>query len=132
MLGFAGIILTHGNKVMMFKRALSLYKFGGYWSIPSGHREEGETPRECAIRETFEETQIVSPDSETNLVEEVDTGNGIFYVYHWHMNELQTPVLDFEHTEYGLYENIDQLTPIQPEMKKIIDGILNDIQKTNR
>ena len=31
------------------------------WEIPAGHREDNETPKECAIRELYEETgQIVS------------------------------------------------------------------------
>ena len=132
MLGFAGIILTYRDKVMMFKRSSEVYKFANYWSIPSGHREEGETPKECAIRETFEETKIQATYEQVNLITEIDTGSGIFYIFHWHMDELILPVLDFEHTEYELYENIDGLGPVQPEMRHIIDKVLNDIQTTNR
>jgi len=133
LLGFAGIIITYNKTVMMFKRSPKLHKFGGYWSIPSGHREEGETPKECAIRETFEETQIIIKDSNAvNLVQELDTGNGVFYIYHWCMDNLKKPILDFEHTEWGMLPSIDSLTPIQPEMKKIIDVILDDIQKIDR
>jgi bis(5'-nucleosidyl)-tetraphosphatase len=31
---------------------------GGKWSFPKGHREDGETNLECALRETVEETGL--------------------------------------------------------------------------
>jgi 8-oxo-dGTP pyrophosphatase MutT (NUDIX family) len=31
---------------------------GGKWSFPKGHREDGETNLECALRETIEETGL--------------------------------------------------------------------------
>ena len=33
--------------------------YAGMWSIPSGAVEEGESPKEGAVREFFEATQIV-------------------------------------------------------------------------
>jgi len=30
----------------------------GYWGFPKGHAEEGESPREAALRELFEETHL--------------------------------------------------------------------------
>lgn len=128
MLGFAGIILTHDSKLMIFKRADTLYKFGGHWSIPSGHREEGETYAQCAVRETFEETQIKIDIDSIQLVEEIDTGTGIFAIYHYDMEKLEKPTLDFEHTEWGLVSSIDNLTPIQPAMRDILNTILTDIK----
>ena len=37
---------------------LILHKSGNYWSFPKGHKEEGETPRQTAIRELKEETGL--------------------------------------------------------------------------
>lgn len=132
MLGFAGVIITYDDKVMIFKRSSAVYKFAEYWSIPSGHREEGETPKQCAIRETFEETEIkIGDPSDVKLLKEVDTGSGIFYIYQWKMNRFQKPKLDFEHTEWALVSSVSDFNPIQPEMRNIINNVLNDIQKTN-
>lgn len=45
------IVAKHDNKtLLMFNR------WSKSWTLPGGVIEAGETPRECAIRETFEET----------------------------------------------------------------------------
>lgn len=36
--------------------------FTGKWSFPKGHREENETPHDCAKREIYEETGITIDD----------------------------------------------------------------------
>ncbi|MCD3245147.1 CoA pyrophosphatase [Clostridium botulinum C] len=55
------ILLTEekGESYLVFeKRALSLRKHPGDVSLPGGGIEEGETPKDAAIRETFEELNI--------------------------------------------------------------------------
>jgi 8-oxo-dGTP diphosphatase len=55
-----GVLITQGNNVLLAKR---LHVHGeGTWSTPGGHLEYGETPEECAIRETREETGIEITD----------------------------------------------------------------------
>jgi 8-oxo-dGTP pyrophosphatase MutT (NUDIX family) len=55
--------LTYG--VIAFRRRAGVLEFllikksrGGWWALPKGHPEEGETPQAAAIRETFEETGL--------------------------------------------------------------------------
>lgn len=51
-----GVIVIRDNKVLMQKR---LSKHGhGTWAFPGGHLEFGESPEQCAIRETKEEAGI--------------------------------------------------------------------------
>lgn len=53
----AGIITV--KKVSGNRRYLLLqHENGGHWSFPKGHLEKGETAREAAIRELFEETGL--------------------------------------------------------------------------
>lgn len=47
-----GIIVFDEDRVLLIKHN------GGHISFPKGHVEDGETPKETAIRETFEETGI--------------------------------------------------------------------------
>lgn len=59
-----GIIVFDEDKVLLIKHN------GGHISFPKGHVEEGETSKETAIRETFEETgieaKIISDDYYVN------------------------------------------------------------------
>lgn len=47
-------IATWGDRVLWIKRATEPRK--GYWAIPSGFAEKGETPEQAAARELEEET----------------------------------------------------------------------------
>ncbi len=49
----AGAVVTHGDQVMLCKRAIFPQK--GKWTIPAGFLEMGEAPHEGAIREAQEE-----------------------------------------------------------------------------
>jgi len=52
-----GVIIQKDHKILLGKRKSP----HGYatWSFPGGHIEENETPEECAIRETQEETGLI-------------------------------------------------------------------------
>ena len=52
------VLVAENNKVLLIKRGKNPYK--GYWSLPGGGQEIGETLQECAIRELFEETNLVA------------------------------------------------------------------------
>ena len=51
-----GVICSKDGKVLMIHRAHA--HGSGSWSMPGGHLEFGETPEQCAIRETKEETGV--------------------------------------------------------------------------
>ncbi len=51
-----GAVIIHEGRVALVKRALPPLQ--GQWSIPGGLLEVGETLREAAIREAYEETGL--------------------------------------------------------------------------
>lgn len=56
-----------GKNVLLMKRDNSTC-YGGFYSVPSGHLDENESPLQCAIRETFEETGIRINEAEFSSV----------------------------------------------------------------
>jgi len=52
-----GALVIHEGKVLLVKRGAPPNK--GLWAVPGGSLELGESLRECAERETFEETGVV-------------------------------------------------------------------------
>ncbi|MEM1151071.1 MAG: NUDIX hydrolase [Pseudomonadota bacterium] len=49
----AGSVVTAGEKILLCKRAIEPRK--GFWTLPAGYMEKGETIEEAAAREAMEE-----------------------------------------------------------------------------
>jgi len=52
----ASVIVLDNDKTLLIKRGKEPFK--GYWSLPGGTQETGETLEECALRELKEETDL--------------------------------------------------------------------------
>ena len=52
----ASAAIFHGEEVLLIERAKGA--LAGYWSLPGGHIEAGETARSAALREVREETAV--------------------------------------------------------------------------
>jgi ADP-ribose pyrophosphatase YjhB (NUDIX family) len=132
---YSGVLVKCNNKVLLCKRS-PYQSLHGVWSIPAGSVEKGETPREAAVREFFEETNIVIEDEEDLKL--IGTANryardnkylkGILYVYLIETDEEIYPDLENandggEHTECG-YFSLKEL-PIEDYK----DGLFKIIMK---
>ncbi len=51
LIGCDAFVLNDKNQVLLIKRSDN-----GFWALPGGCHDLGETPAECAIRECFEES----------------------------------------------------------------------------
>jgi 8-oxo-dGTP pyrophosphatase MutT (NUDIX family) len=59
---FPHVVFLKENKVLLLQRAPTSKIFAGYWHLPTGKIEEGESPLQAAIREAKEEVGLlVSP-----------------------------------------------------------------------
>jgi len=61
-IGSRGVIVK-GDKILLSHETVS-----GWWLIPGGGMEEGETPEECLIREINEETGLIVRPQEEFLI----------------------------------------------------------------
>jgi 8-oxo-dGTP diphosphatase len=77
-----GIIIRRGEQVLLLHRHHA--HGAGTWSPPGGHLEFGETPEECARRETREETSLEVVDVRYKcLTNDIFTAEGKHYITIW-------------------------------------------------
>jgi ADP-ribose pyrophosphatase YjhB (NUDIX family) len=51
-----GVLVIHEGKILLVRRSMNPER--GKWSLPAGFLDRGEDPRETAVRETLEETNL--------------------------------------------------------------------------
>jgi 8-oxo-dGTP diphosphatase len=51
-----GVLVVENGRLLLVRRAMNPEK--GKWSLPAGFVDSGEDPRETAVRETWEETNL--------------------------------------------------------------------------
>ncbi|ETX06077.1 MAG: hypothetical protein ETSY2_19230 [Candidatus Entotheonella gemina] len=57
----AGMYAMRGSDILILERAAGMMQ--GFWSVPGGHVDPGETPQQAAVRELFEEAGIAPTGS---------------------------------------------------------------------
>jgi len=100
------IILNYSGKILLVKRSSDRAIFPNLWSIVGGHIEEEESPKECLVREIFEELWI----REFYLKKEIPEYTEIIAGNKWRVNlfiiEIGTTeiILNYEASEYRWIE----------------------------
>jgi len=131
---YAGIIVRSNNKVLLCKRN-SEGSLPGYWSCPGGKMESGETPKEAAIREFMEETDLpVYGDISfaaaiKRYTRDGSEIKGLMYCYLLDVDDEIYPDLDNaidgdEHTECDYFGKEDLPEPMTEQFNKLINIIL--------
>ncbi len=131
---YAGIIVRHENKVLLCKRN-NEGTLPGFWSCPGGKMEEGETPREAAVREFIEETDLpIYGNVEfigaiKRYTRDGQSLKGLMYCHLLDTEEPVYPDLDNaidgdEHSECGYFGKDELPQPMTKHLNKLLDIIL--------
>lgn len=73
----AGVIIENGDSEALVLKA----HYKPYWSFPGGWIEHGQTPRQAALRELLEETNIALSKDDLVLAFAVDRSSDIMQTY---------------------------------------------------
>jgi 8-oxo-dGTP pyrophosphatase MutT (NUDIX family) len=129
---YSGVILKYRNKCLLCKRS-EKYSHPNQWFIPTGKIERGETPREAAIRELYEETDFELFEQDLDFIgtipvieDGVKSDQDFIYVF---ISELSNEILPdlesasdgHEHTKCGYFtfEETKKLG-LDPNLREIV------------
>ena len=134
---FAGILVKCGNKVLLCKRSPD-QSSPNIWSVPGGGIEDGEMPKQTAIREFYEETNInlSKKNNDIDLIDVITTFDrkgepkGLMYIYGYESDVELYPDLDkakdgHEHTECNYFSLMD--LPFNNHKDELFKLILRNI-----
>lgn len=100
----AGCIPVYGQKILLCKRAIEPRL--GYWTLPAGFMENGETTEQAALRETYEEAYATPKIGRLFSVCNLSKGNQVHIYY-----LAQMTVAEYgsgpESLEVALYDEAD-------------------------
>ena len=115
-------ILDPDDRVLMLLRPEWVSWGSGKWAYPGGKLEEGETPRQAAIRETREETTLKVAN-----IKEVNLGVDIGAVPYYTRDYRGTVQIDFEHEDWRWMTREEMVkSSLAPHVLQIYDWILKN------
>ncbi len=83
------VIIERNGQVLLVKRKNA--HGAGTWAVPGGHLEFGETPEECAMRETLEEVGIEIDDIRfVGITNDIFSEEGRHYITIWMQGRLKS------------------------------------------
>ena len=130
----AGIGIIHKDLILLAKRVEywegNPMPLGGYWSIFAGSLDINESFQDCAIRETYEESEIKIDNSQLVDGCMIKRNNLRFKIFFVELPYKPNPILNEEHTEFGWFD-INKLNKfpekIQNDLIKCIENYKNGV-----
>ena len=114
-----GVIVKSEGQVLLVRRSETASKYPNFWAVPMGHVKSGETSKEGAYREFYEETKLdIDPNSLVYLTTLKDSKyNRILKIYTTELEGQPEPELDEEHSDWGYYSTDSLPRPIENNLK---------------
>jgi len=123
----AGIAVKLNKLVLLGRRTSICQNLAGYWSVPCGLIEKGETPENAARREFFEETGICAKKNISLIGDFEIATHKYFALFSFEVENLIFPSMSaqdaFEHDEWGFFK-IEKKTLPSPMTTELIDLIV--------
>ena len=127
-LGVAAVV-TNKSQILLVKESAGRYS--GHWGLPKGYVDEGELPRDAALRELREECSVDGVVTGIYAVREnlTDIGPAIFIAYRVDISPNQIPKAAGEIAEVKFVseKDFDSLVWVSDAMKSIASNALNQI-----
>lgn len=127
-----GIGLIYNDLILLGRRVEHIdgqpIPLGGYWAIFGGSCEKNENPMICALRELKEETQIDIEFHNIIYSRSIQNDDNIFHVYFSKFDTQPSPVLNYEHTEYGWF-SIDELDRFPYDIDHRLVKVIQEYKK---
>ena len=124
-LGVAAVIVKD-NTVLLVKEATGRYS--GHWGLPKGYVDDGELPRDAALRELREECAVEGAVTGIYAIREnlTEIGPAVFIAYSVELAQGQTPVASSEiaETKFINVDKFDDLNWVSTAMKSIAKNAL--------
>ena len=122
----ANVILVKDGKILLLLRRLGWKT--GYWGPPGGHIDAGETPKQAAVRETYEEAGLRIKESDLELVAQ-RTKNDFGMIYYYTTDKFtgKGVALSHEHKSFTWadWKKIEGLDTIfEPDILALIERLL--------
>lgn len=115
----AGVLfVSPEGRVLLLKRSGSEDNYGGYWALPGGGMEAGETPEDTARRESAEEIGV-----EPERLRQIDrrrTPRGLTFHTFAAPSEEFEPRLNGEHTDHAWADLDDLPEPVHPAVLRTL------------
>ena len=114
-----GVIVKSKGQILLVRRSETAGKYPNFWAISMGHVESGETSKEGAYREFYEETKLdIDPNSLVYLTTLKDSRyNRILKLYTVELQGQPEPTLDDEHSDWGYYDSKSLPHPIEDNLR---------------
>jgi len=82
----AGVLATHERQVLLCRRAIEPRI--GFWTLPAGYMENGETTEEAALRETWEEARASMQGQELYMLFNLPHINQVYMFFRGELADL--------------------------------------------